>query len=94
MKCHEIRHKFISYYQQNDFHLLPTAPLLHPSVPMSFVMSAGLGQIETSLANVKNRGGNQFVLVQDCFRHFDRESVGGNDTHLSLFEMPAAFITN
>ena len=92
MECHEIRHRFITYYQQNHFRLLPPTPLLHPSVPMSFVMSAGLGQIETSLANVENRDGNQFVLVQDCFRHFDRESVGGDETHLSLFEMPAAFI--
>jgi len=92
MECYEIRHRFITYYQQNHFRLLPSAPLLHPSVPMSFVMSAGLGQIETSLANVKNRDGNQFVLVQDCFRHFDRESVGRDDTHLSLFEMPAAFM--
>lgn len=92
MECHEIRHRFITYYQQNHFRLLPSAPLLHPSVPMSFVMSAGLGQIETSLANVKNRDGNQFVLVQDCFRHFDREFVGDDDTHLTLFEMPAAFI--
>jgi len=55
-------------------------------------MSAGLGQIETSLANVKNREGNKFVLVQDCFRHFDRESVGNDASDLSLFEMPAAFI--
>ncbi len=92
MECYEIRHRFISYYQQNDFRLLPSAPLLHPSVPMSFVMSAGLGQIETSLANVENRDGSKFVLVQDCFRHFDRESVGNDATHLSLFEMPAAFM--
>jgi alanyl-tRNA synthetase len=92
MECHAIRHRFITYYQQHDFRLLPPAPLLHPSVPMSFVMSAGLGQIETSLANVKNRDGNKFVLVQDCFRHFDREAVGNDATHLSLFEMPAAFM--
>ncbi len=36
MECHEIRRKFITYYQQNHFQFLPSAPLLHPSVPMSF----------------------------------------------------------
>jgi alanyl-tRNA synthetase len=65
--------------------------MLDPSIPMSFVMSAGLVQIETSLANLSNRPNNQFVLVQNCFRHFDLETVGQDSTHLSFFEMPGAF---
>lgn len=71
--------------------MLPRAPLLDPSIPMSFVMSAGLVQIETSLANLSHRPSNQFVLVQNCFRHFDLEAVGKDSTHLSFFEMPGAF---
>jgi len=66
--------------------------MLHPSIPMSFVMSAGLVQIETSLARVEDRPGNQFVLVQECFRHFDLDRVGTDGIHLSLFEMPGAFV--
>jgi len=66
--------------------------MLHPSIPMSFVMSAGLVQVETSLAQAQNRRGNKFVLVQDCFRHFDLKAVGTDEVHLSLFEMPGAFI--
>jgi len=59
---------------------------------MSFVMSAGLVQVETSLAQAEERPGDQFVLVQECFRHFDLDKVGTNDIHLSLFEMPGAFV--
>jgi alanyl-tRNA synthetase len=59
---------------------------------MSFVMSAGLVQVETSLAHAEDRGGDRFVLVQECFRHFDLDRVGSNDFHLSLFEMPGAFV--
>ena len=92
MECAEIRRKFIEYYQHLDFQLLPRAPMLHPSIPMSFVMSAGLVQVETSLANTPHRPGNKFVLVQNCFRHFDLERVGTDNIHLSLFEMPAAFV--
>jgi alanyl-tRNA synthetase len=66
--------------------------MLHPSIPMSFVMSAGLVQVETSLARTEDRPGDQFVLVQECFRHFDLDKVGTDDIHLSLFEMPAAFV--
>ncbi|MEA3350124.1 MAG: alanine--tRNA ligase-related protein, partial [Chloroflexota bacterium] len=63
-----------------------------PSIPMSFVMSAGLVQVETSLAHAKDRNGDKFVLVQECFRHFDLDRIGSNDIHLSLFEMPGAFV--
>jgi alanyl-tRNA synthetase len=59
---------------------------------MSFVMSAGLVQVETSLAHAEDRDGDRFVLVQECFRHFDLDRVGTDDLHLSLFEMPGAFV--
>lgn len=92
MRFTDIRSKFVEFYENLGFQLLPRAPLLHPSIPMSFVMSAGLVQVETSLSKVNNRSNNKFVLVQDCFRHFDLEKVGTDDIHLSLFEMPGAFI--
>ncbi len=66
--------------------------MIDPSIPMSFVMSAGLVQVENSLAKSTKRDGNRYVLVQECFRHFDLEKVGTDDIHLSLFEMPGAFI--
>ncbi len=66
--------------------------MLHPSIPMSFVMSAGLEQVETSLSASDKRPGNKFVLIQDCFRHFDLEAVGTDNAHLSFFEMPGAFV--
>ena len=66
--------------------------MIDPSIPMSFVMSAGLVQVENSLAKSTKRDGNRYVLVQECFRHFDLEKVGTDDVHLSLFEMPGAFI--
>lgn len=66
--------------------------MLHPSIPMSFVMSAGLVQVELSLSRFPDYQGQQFVLVQDCFRHFDLDSIGRDESHLSLFEMPGAFV--
>lgn len=66
--------------------------MLDESIPMSFVMSAGLVQVERSLTRDSNRNGDRFVLVQDCFRHFDLDKVGTDDVHLSMFEMPGAFM--
>lgn len=92
MNASEIRRRFVDYYKELGFCLLPRAPMLHPSIPMSFVMSAGLVQVETSLAQAEKRPGDQYVLVQECFRHFDLDKVATNDVHLSLFEMPGAFV--
>ena len=94
MNTGEIRRRFVDYYTGLGFHPLPRAPMLHPSIPMSFVMSARLVQIETSLAQVKDRPGDQFVLVQECFHHFNLDKVGTDDIHLSLFEIPATFTFN
>lgn len=92
MNIAEIRQRFVGYYESMGFQSLPSAPMIDPSIPMSFVMSAGLVQVENSLAKTNQREGNQYVLVQNCFRHFDLEKVGTDDIHLSLFEMPGAFV--
>ncbi|MCB0263694.1 MAG: hypothetical protein KDH98_11110 [Calditrichaeota bacterium] len=88
----ETRSKFVNYFENQGFKCLPRASMLHPSIPMSFVMSAGLVQIETSLNQNQIRFNDKYILVQDCFRHFDLENVGKDDLHLSLFEMSGAFI--
>ncbi|MDJ0706378.1 MAG: alanine--tRNA ligase-related protein [Leptolyngbyaceae cyanobacterium MO_188.B28] len=92
LSTQEIRNRFVTYYQSQGFQPLPRASLLHPSIPMSFVMSAGLAQVEMALSLSPSSSGQKFVLVQDCFRHFDLDKVGLDDTHLSLFEMPGAFV--
>lgn len=92
MNTAEIRRRFVGYYEGLGYRSLPRAPMIDPSIPMSFVMSAGLVQVENSLARSAKREGNQYVLVQNCFRHFDLEKVGTDDIHLSLFEMPGAFV--
>lgn len=88
----EIRRRFTEHYENMGYQSLPRAPMIDPSIPMSFVMSAGLIQVENSLAKTYRRDGNQYYLIQKCFRHFDLDKVGTDDIHLSLFEMPGAFV--
>jgi len=45
MHCAEIRQKFVDYYQHLGFQFLPRAPMMHPSIPMSFVMGAEFWRI-------------------------------------------------
>jgi alanyl-tRNA synthetase len=91
MKVKEINNCFIDYYRSLGYEELPRASLLDDSIPMSFVMSAGLVQIEKSIAKMQVRNKDKYVIVQDCFRHFDLERVGTDDIHLSIFKMPGAF---
>jgi alanyl-tRNA synthetase len=91
MNSFEVGGRFVRYYQNMGFELLPSAPLLDPSIPMTFVMSAGLVQVETALDQLGHSSGDSYVLRQKCFRHFDLDSVGKSNVHLSLFEMPGAF---
>ncbi len=94
MQSPAISQTFLEYYQGRGFSTLPSASLLHPSIPMSFVMSAGLPQFETALDQIDKCAGHKYALVQKCFRYFDIDAVGTDDVHLSLFEMPAAFSFN
>lgn len=88
---HSISEAFLALHERDGFSRLPPSPLLHPSVPMSFVMSAGLIQVENDLDRIVSETGGKFTFTQPCFRHFDLEQVGSDPTRLSLFHMPAAF---
>ncbi len=90
----EVGQYFLNYYQSHGYKVIPGSSLLDPSVPMTFVMSAGLAQVETSAMLHGGRTGNYYALLQNCFRYFDMENVGNSNIHLSLFQMPGAFTFN
>lgn len=89
--CQSISEAFLALHEQDGFARLPPSSLLHDSVPMSFVMSAGLIQVENELEQIVQKTGGKFAFTQPCFRHFDMAQVGADPTRLSLFHMSAAF---
>jgi alanyl-tRNA synthetase len=91
MHAVDVGQQFIRYYAGHGFQVLPRGSLLDPAVPMTFVGSAGLTQIESEIDEGRDHAGKRYVLVQPCFRHFDLEKVGKSPVHLSLFEMGGAF---
>jgi hypothetical protein len=91
MRSFEVGQRFIDYYQNYEHQVLPRGSLIDPSVPMTFVGSAGLTQIESAVERGEDRAGERYVLLQTCFRHFDIEKVGRSPIHLSLFDMAGAF---
>jgi len=87
-----IEEVFLEFFHRRGYVILPGSPLLDESIEMSFVMSAGLVQIERALKGTNRLLQRRFGLVQSCFRHFDMlESVGYSDLHLSFFRMAGMF---
>jgi alanyl-tRNA synthetase len=89
MSVEEVGERFLDYFHHLNYKIIPGSSLLDDSVPMSFVMSAGMVQFEKMSDG--RRSGDHFALIQNCFRYFDLDLIGDSDTHLSLFQMPAAF---
>jgi len=89
--CQSLSETFLALHEQDGFARLPPSSLLHDSVPMSFVMSAGLIQVENDLEQILGKTGGKFAFTQPCFRHFDMKLVGADPSRLSLFHMAAAF---
>jgi alanyl-tRNA synthetase len=90
-KVSEIEEEFLNFFTKQDYTILPGSSLLDESIPMSFVMSAGLVQVERAARLADNRPRRNAVLIQNCFRHFDLDKIETSDTHLSLFRMAGAF---
>jgi alanyl-tRNA synthetase len=86
-----IENIFLDYFRAQKYAIVPGSSLLDDSVPMSFVMSAGLVQVERAALQAGSPRQGCFALVQNCFRHFDLERVGEDDLHLSFFRMAGAF---
>jgi alanyl-tRNA synthetase len=82
---------FFDFFQNTGYTTIPGSSLLDPSVPMAFVMSAGLVQVESSASRHDDQMGSKYALMQNCFRYFDMTLVGNSDIHLSLFQMLGAF---
>ena len=85
-----IKKKWLDFYQSLGFKKIETASLVHPSFPTSFNMSAGLVQLDPRIRQKDKVEASKECLVQKCVRHFDIHKVG-DSSHLSFFEMAAAF---
>ena len=86
-----ISQSFLDYFEFHGYQTIPGSSLLDPSVPMSFVMSAGLVQVERSAALQGGRKHDRYVLLQNCFRYFDLDTIGDSPYHLTLFRMAGVF---
>ena len=91
MDGHEIRERFLSFFEERGHTRVRSSSLIAPPESGLLLTGAGmiqfipyfLGQVETPYARATS--------VQKCFRANDIENVGHTDRHLTMFEMLGNF---
>ncbi|MEK6450151.1 MULTISPECIES: alanine--tRNA ligase [Myroides] len=91
MKSQEIRQKFLSFFEEREHLIVPSAPIVLKDDPTLMFNNSGMAQFkEYFLGNAKPKS-NRITDTQKCLRvsgkHNDLEEVGIDTYHHTMFEM-------
>ncbi len=91
MKSIDIRHKFLSFFEDKKHSIVPSAPMVLKDDPTLMFVNSGMAPFkEYFLGNAKPKN-NRIADSQKCLRvsgkHNDLEEVGYDTYHHTLFEM-------
>lgn len=91
MKSQEIRSRFLSFFQEKQHSIVPSAPMVLKDDPTLMFVNSGMAPFkEYFLGNAKPKH-NRIADTQKCLRvsgkHNDLEEVGYDTYHHTLFEM-------
>ncbi len=88
MKADQIRKTYLSYFEQRDHKVVPSASLV-PSVhdPSVLLTTAGMQPFRPYFLGREQPPAPRVTDVQKCFRTTDIEEVGNTARHLTFFEM-------
>jgi alanyl-tRNA synthetase len=91
MKSHEIRSKFLKFFEERDHKVYPSASLIPKDDPTLLFVNAGMNQFKDVILGKKKPDDKRAASCQKCFRvsgkHNDLEEVGKDTTHHTFFEM-------
>lgn len=82
---------YTRYYSEIGFEKINSYPLSHPSFKTSFILSAGVLEIDKILSGEISEPFYK-IITQPCFRYFD--TFNNDNIHFSLFLMGASLYFN
>ncbi len=86
LQSHEIRQKFLDFFQKNEHHLIKGASLIPKNDPTLLFINAGMAAIKPFFTGTEKPPSPRLANVQPCIRTKDIDDVGDRH-HLTLFEM-------
>lgn len=91
MKSHQIREKFLKFFEQKDHKIFPSSSLIPREDPTLLFANAGMNQFKDIILGKKKAEHKRTASCQKCIRvsgkHNDLEEVGKDTSHHTFFEM-------
>src|SRR4029079_9776112 len=86
MQSHEIRQKYLKFFEEKGHKVIPSASLVPANDPTVLFTTAGMHPLVPYLLGEPHPSGKRLVNVQKSLRTDDIDEVG-DDTHNTFFEM-------
>jgi alanyl-tRNA synthetase len=86
MNIHQIRQKYLDYFENHGHAILPSASLLPENDPTTLFTGSGMQPLVPYLLGETHPQGVRLANSQKCFRAQDIEDIGDN-RHSTFFEM-------
>jgi alanyl-tRNA synthetase len=90
MQGHEVRKKFLSFFEERGHKVVPPSSLIAP-VPGLLLTNAGMNQFVPYFLGAEEPPHPRAVTCQRVFRTPDIENVGHDARHMTFFEMLGNF---
>src|SRR6056297_2990456 len=91
MTSQEIRNAFLTFYQEKQHKIVPSAPMVMKNDPTLMFTNAGMNQFKDFFLGNRTPVSNRVTDTQKCLRvtgkHNDLEEVGHDTYHHTMFEM-------
>src|SRR6056297_2911869 len=91
MNSKEIRNAFLTFYQEKQHKIVPSAPMVMKNDPTLMFTNAGMNQFKDFFLGNRTPVSNRVTDTQKCLRvtgkHNDLEEVGHDTYHHTMFEM-------